>query len=69
MNHFSQQLNMSHISQCKPLVPAGPCCHQARQLECHVYAHQIPNEANIAGVLTFDEARRIAVNVARVGSF
>ncbi len=20
MNHFSQQLNMSHISQCKPLV-------------------------------------------------
>ncbi len=21
MNHFSQQLNMSHISQCKPLVP------------------------------------------------
>jgi hypothetical protein len=26
----------------------------------------ILNEANIAGVLTFDEARRIAVNVARV---
>ncbi len=21
MNHFSQQLNMSHISQCKPLGP------------------------------------------------
>ncbi len=30
MNHFSQQLNMSHISQCKPLVqltslPFRPC--------------------------------------------
>ncbi len=24
MNHFSQQLNMSHISQCKPLEPARP---------------------------------------------
>ena len=24
------------------------------------------NEANIAGVLTFDEARRIAVNVAKL---
>ncbi len=23
MNHFSQQLNMSHISQCKPLDAQG----------------------------------------------
>jgi hypothetical protein len=27
---------------------------------------ETPNEANIAGVLTFDEARRIAVNVAKL---
>jgi hypothetical protein len=25
----------------------------------YVYARETPNEANIAGVLTFDEARRI----------
>ena len=30
----------------------------------YVYARETSNEANIAGVLTFDEARRIAVNVA-----
>ena len=30
----------------------------------HVYARETSNEANIAGVLTFDEARRIAVNIA-----
>jgi len=29
-------------------------------------ARATPNEANIAGVLTFDEARRIAVNVAKL---
>jgi hypothetical protein len=28
----------------------------------YVYARETANEANIAGVLTFDEARRIAVN-------
>jgi hypothetical protein len=27
---------------------------------------ETPSEANIAGVLTFDEARRIAVNVAKL---
>jgi len=32
----------------------------------YVYARETPNEANIAGVLTFDEARRIAVNVAKL---
>jgi len=32
----------------------------------YVYARETRNEANIAGVLTFDEARRIAVNVARL---
>jgi len=31
----------------------------------YVYARETSNEANIARVLTFDEARRIAVNVAR----
>jgi hypothetical protein len=32
----------------------------------YVYARETPNEANIAGVLTFDEARLIAVNVAKL---
>jgi hypothetical protein len=32
----------------------------------YVYARETPNEASIAGVLTFDEARRIAVNVAKL---
>ncbi len=29
MNHFSQQLNMSHISQCKPLVLDGALASRA----------------------------------------
>jgi hypothetical protein len=32
----------------------------------YVYARETRNEANIAGVLTLDEARRIAVNVAKL---
>jgi hypothetical protein len=36
------------------------------QALAYVYARETSNEANIAGVLTFDEARRIAVNVARL---
>jgi hypothetical protein len=32
----------------------------------YVYARETANEANIARVLTFDEARRIAVNVAKL---
>ena len=32
----------------------------------YVYARETPNEANIAEVLTFNEARRIALNVARL---
>jgi hypothetical protein len=32
----------------------------------YVYARETLNEANIAGVLTFDEARRIAFNVAKL---
>ena len=32
----------------------------------YVYARETRNEANIAGVLTFDGARRIAVNVAKL---
>jgi len=36
------------------------------QALAYVYARETPNEANIAGVLTFNEARRIAVNVAKL---
>ena len=32
----------------------------------YVYARETSHDANIAGVLTFDEARRIAVNVAKL---
>ena len=32
----------------------------------YVYARETSNDANIAGVLTVDEARRIAVNVAKL---
>jgi hypothetical protein len=32
----------------------------------YVYARKTSNQANIAGVLTFDEARCIAVNVVRL---
>jgi len=38
----------------------------SRQALAYVYARETPNEANIAGVLTFDEARRIAVNIAKL---
>jgi len=34
----------------------------------YVYARETPEQASIANVLTLDEARRIAVNVARPGS-
>ncbi len=32
----------------------------------HVYARETSQQANIAGVLTFDAARRIAVNVVKL---
>jgi hypothetical protein len=32
----------------------------------YVYARETKAEADIAGLLTFDEARRIAVNVAKL---
>ena len=32
----------------------------------YVHARETTNEVNIAGVLTFDEARRIAVTVAKL---
>ena len=32
----------------------------------YVYARETPEQADIAKVLTFDEARRIAVNVAKL---
>ena len=33
---------------------------------CEIYARETKAEADIAKVLTFDEARRIAVNVAKL---
>ena len=36
------------------------------QALAYVYARETSNEANIAGVLTSDEGRRISVNVARL---
>jgi hypothetical protein len=36
------------------------------QALAYVYARETANEANVAGVLTFDEARRIALNVAKL---
>ena len=33
----------------------------------YVYARETPEQASIAKVLTFDEPRRIAVNVAKAG--
>jgi hypothetical protein len=38
----------------------------AGQALIYVNARETPNEANIAGVQTFNEARRIAVNVAKL---
>ena len=32
----------------------------------YIYARQTREQADIANVLTFDEARRIAINVARL---
>jgi len=37
-----------------------------RQALVYVYARETDEQANLAGVLTFDEARRIAVNVAKL---
>jgi hypothetical protein len=36
------------------------------QAVAYVYAHETRKQADIAKVLTFDEARRIAVNVAKL---
>jgi len=36
------------------------------QALAYLYARETSNEANIAGVLIFDEARRIAVNIAKL---
>jgi hypothetical protein len=36
------------------------------QALAYIYARETKAEADIAGVLTFDEARRIAVNVAKL---
>jgi hypothetical protein len=32
----------------------------------YIYARETEHQASIAGVLTFDEARRIAVNIAKL---
>jgi hypothetical protein len=37
-----------------------------RQALAYVYAHETRDQADIAKMLTFDEARRIAVNIAKV---
>ena len=45
-------------------IPAGfKVLDTTDQALVYVYVRETPNEAKIAGVLTFDEARRIAVCV------
>ena len=48
-------------------IPGGSKVLDANgQALVYVYARETANEANIAGVLTFGEARRIAANVAKL---
>jgi hypothetical protein len=39
---------------------------QAGKPLAYIYARETEQQADIAGVLTFDEARRIVVNVAKL---
>jgi hypothetical protein len=40
--------------------------HPAKPLRTSTLTRETPHEANITGVLTFDEARRVAVNDAKL---
>ncbi len=49
MNHFSQQLNMSHISQCKPLAGFVLGTHHTYFLTCEnfkVGGHHVPENCS-----------------------
>ena len=45
---------------------ASKCSTHPAQALVYVYARETREEADIAKVLTFDEARRIAANVAKL---
>ncbi len=47
MNHFSQQLNMSHISQCKPLARVLPTATQFRKVGLITYGPGPYRQCNI----------------------
>ena len=52
------------------LIPVGfKVLDASGQALAYVYARETRAEADIAKVLTFDEARRIAVNVAKLPGF
>ena len=59
-------------SACRPLGPPKPSPggyvvkDATGQSLAYVYARETPEQASIAKVLTFDEARSIAVNVAKL---
>jgi hypothetical protein len=48
------------------MIPGGFKVYEANgQSLAYVYSRENPNDAHIAGVLTEDEARRIASNIAQ----
>jgi hypothetical protein len=48
-------------------IPGGlKVCDANGQSLAYVYSRENPGDANIAGVLTADEARRIASNIAKL---
>jgi hypothetical protein len=48
-------------------IPGGfKVCDSNGQSLAYVYSRENPNDANIAKVLTLDEARRIAANIAKL---
>jgi hypothetical protein len=50
----------------KPIYSGQCLLNASGQALVYVYARETREEANTAKVLTFDEARRIAVNVAKL---
>ncbi len=52
--------------QVKQIPGGGKVLDASGQALAYVYARETKAEADIAKVLTFDEARRIAVNVAKL---